>query len=110
MTQQLDLFTGRLEGIVEDDGQGSIQERFERFHEANPQVYRELRRMALDLACKGLPRIGIGMLWEVLRYSSIQTTGKDFKLNDHFRSRYARLLLQREPSLESRIELRQLRS
>jgi hypothetical protein len=41
----------------------------------------------------------------------MQTTGDaGFKLNDHFTSRYARLLMQREPDLYGLFETRAVRA
>lgn len=97
---------------VEDAGDLTIQERFERFHVLNPHIYRMLREMALELAAKGYRRIGTKMLWEVLRYQyAVATVGseKQFKLNNIFPSRYARLLDQ-VPELHGRIELRELKA
>jgi hypothetical protein len=91
----------------------SIQERFEAFHEANPWVYRTLRSLALDLNHKGHHKIGINMLWEVLRWQYKRSTAdpnSSFKLNDHYPSRYARLLTDREPELAEAFELRALRA
>ncbi len=88
----------------------TIQDRFAAFHEANPQVFVALRDMALDLVRRGHGRIGIGMLYETLRYSALRTSGKDYKLNHDFRSRYARLLVDTVPELAGCIELRRLRS
>lgn len=87
----------------------TIQERFAAFHEANPGVYRELRRLALDLHARGRQRIAIGMLYEVLRWSALRTRATDdYKLNNNYRSRYARLLADNEPALADAFNLRKL--
>ena len=84
-------------------------ERFWRFHEANPQVYSTLRRLSLDLVDRGHSRIGIGMLFEVIRWQiAMTTTDKEFKLNNNLRSRYARLLMKNEPRLAGVFETREL--
>lgn len=73
----------------------SIQESFDRFHAANPWVAAELRRMALDLVRAGHDRVGIGMLYEVLRWRYMRgttDTSSTFRLNNNYRSRYARML------------------
>lgn len=89
----------------------TIQEGFEAFHRANPWVYEALRRLAVDLANRGHERIGIGMLFEVLRWHYTRAThGDEFKLNNNYRSRYARRLMDREPGLAGRFETRELRS
>ena len=88
-----------------------IEERFRLFHEANPQVYRELRRLALPLAHAGRKHLGIKMLWENLRYQYALTTDDgEYKLNNNYTSRYARLLMEREPDLAGLFETRDLRA
>ena len=87
----------------------SPREKFEEFHRDNPHVYRELRQLALDLVELGHERIGIGMLFEVLRWKrALRTTDDDFKLNNNYRARYARLLMEMEPRLAGKFEIRQI--
>lgn len=90
----------------------TIAENFAAFHEANPHIYRELRRLALDLHARGRKRISIGMLFEVLRWSALRTRPDigDYKLNNNYRSRYARLLADTNPALADAFELRTLRT
>ncbi len=96
---------------IEAPDDAPIEERFHQFHAANPQVYRALRSLALPLAHAGRKRIGVKMLWETLRYSySIVTDGSDYKLDNSYTSRYARLLMDQEPELRGLIETRVLRA
>lgn len=86
-----------------------IDRAFAEFHRSNPHVYQRLAEMARQLVARGHKRIGIGMLFEVLRWqSAIETTGDEFRLNNNYRSRYARLLMDREPDLAGVFELREL--
>ena len=90
----------------------SHQARFEEFRRNNPEVLAELRRLCLQAKGLGVKKIGIRMVWEVMRWNlTVQTVrpANDFKLNDHFHSRYARLLNE-EPELRGMFELRELRS
>lgn len=90
--------------------ESTIQERFEAFHRANPQVYAAYRSAALQLVRQGIAHYGIAGLTERLRWDyAIQTKGEPFKICNDFRSRYARLLAQREPELKDFFEFRQLR-
>jgi len=89
----------------------SHDERFAEFHRNNPQVFAELRRLAREARQTGR-RVGIRCLWEVMRWNLAVRTDRpahDFKLNDHYHSRYARLLNE-EPDLRGMFELRELRS
>jgi hypothetical protein len=106
----LDLELAPIREIaVADDA--PIEERFREFHLANPQVYYALHDLAMRLARQGRRRIGVKMLWETLRYSySFATDGDEYKLNNVFTSRYARLLMDQEPELRGLIETRALRA
>lgn len=94
--------------------EGTIQTRFESFHDRNPDVYVGLCKLARGLKRKGYSDVGIGMLWEVLRYRRhMETDGREvdgFKLSNTFRSRYARLIMDQEPDLAGFFSLRELRS
>ena len=96
-------------GFFDRDG---IEERFLRFHNDNPHVYATLRSLALRAYASGKRRIGVGALWERMRWEIWMDTSGDeeFKLNNDFRSRYARLLMRQEPALAGIFETRRLRS
>jgi len=89
----------------------TIQQRFDQFHQDNPEVYLHLVQYAREVRARGYRKFGIGALWERLRwYTQIETTsGEPFRLSNDFRSRYARLIMQREPDLEGFFNLRELR-
>lgn len=87
----------------------SIYDAFVRFHAENPHVYVDLVRLARQAKRRDVSKIGIGMLFEVLRWGRLlQTRGDDFKLNNNFRAYYARMIMLREPDLDGIFELRQL--
>jgi hypothetical protein len=89
----------------------SIGMAFRVFHLANPHVYRRLVEMAREAKRNGHDKLGIGMLFEVVRWETeFQTTGIDFKLNNNFRSRYARLIMATEPDLATIFHTRELSS
>lgn len=87
----------------------TIEEAFAAFHAANPHVYAELVALAREARGRGVARLGIGMLFEVLRWRvALRTGGDEFKLNNNYRSYYARLVMLREPDLDGVFETRQL--
>lgn len=91
----------------------SIDERFIDFHTANPHVYAELVALARDAHNRGYRRIGIELLFSAIRWRRMMRTTADeygFKLNDHFTSRYARLIMAHEPDLDGIFAVRTLRS
>ena len=98
--------------VRQPDGQSaSIQIQFETFHQLNPWVLRALEALTADYLKHGASRVGIGMLFEVLRWRYVTATeGDEFRLNNNFRSRYVRLLIERHPEWESAFEVRSLRT
>ncbi|GAA3371164.1 hypothetical protein GCM10020367_20720 [Streptomyces sannanensis] len=89
----------------------SIQAQFEAFHHLNPWVLRHLESLTRDAIAKGFTRIGIGMLFELLRYRYGEATrGDEFRLNNNYRSRYVRLIVDRHPEWSGLFELRALRA
>lgn len=91
----------------------TIQERFEAFHEANPWVFKAYVREIYHARAIGFKRVGIGFITELLRWQYAQKT-KDaasaFKINNDYRSRYARLIAKLIPDLSNFITSRELRS
>ena len=88
-------------------------EKFDQFHAHNPQVFAELEKLAQVMIRKGRKKIGIGLLFEVLRWEFYMNTddpNSEFRLNNNYRSHYARLLIERNPELTDALELRHLRS
>jgi hypothetical protein len=109
----LNLFDDGAPDYVPPSSHGTIQERFEEFHRLNPWVYEAIEKLAADWIGRGRKRLGIGMLWEVLRWQyamRTQDVSSEFKLNDHYRSRYVRLLLRKHPEWTEVFELRALKS
>ena len=94
------------------DDASRIDREFKMFHRDNPHVYVELVRLAREAVSRGHKRIGVKMLWEVLRWHFwLNTkTDDDFTLNNNYTSRYARLIMATEADLRSVFELRMLRS
>jgi hypothetical protein len=89
----------------------TIQDRFEEFHKANPRIYDLLVRFALEVKGKGWKRYSIDAIYQRVRWHvNIETSDTDFKINDHFRSRYARLIMSRVPELDGFFEVRELKA
>lgn len=93
-------------------GGRKIQEAFEAFDRAHPEVYEYLVRLAFEAYDRGFRHYGIGALWERMRWHFQIEKGMDeeFKLNNNFRSRYARKIIAEHPVLEDFFELRCLRA
>jgi hypothetical protein len=88
-----------------------LERAFLEFHKRNPHVYDRLVKLARDLCARGHRKLGIGMLYEVVRWMHyMETTDEEFKLNNNHRSRYARLIMSSEPDLSDVFEVRELSS
>jgi hypothetical protein len=93
-----------LEAIVEIplERDEPIEDRFQRFHAANPHVYRELVRLARALKVRGFGYAGMKSLFEQLRWQwAWRTKGQErYKLNNSYTAHYARLIMKREADLD----------
>lgn len=111
MNEQLELtFDIRL---PEPSKTRSIGESFEMFHELNPSVYRNLVLLCRQLAGRGRRKIGMKMVFEVLRWNYMLATddpNSEYRLNNNYTSRYARLIGQQEPDLAGLFETRGLKT
>jgi len=89
----------------------SIDEQFNDFHATNPHVYALLCGLARQAKQAGHTKLGMGQLFEVLRWNQTVGTGRqvnEFKLNNNYRSRYARLIMSQEEDLHDIFTIRQL--
>jgi hypothetical protein len=88
--------------------EATIAQRFARFHDDNPQVYSMLVSLARGLRARRPRKLGISMLFEVLRWQYyVQTdTDEDYNLNNDFRAPYARLIMEQEPDLQAAFNIR----
>jgi hypothetical protein len=83
------------------------RQKFEEYHAKNPQVYQLLRRFALEAHRSGRVRLSISLLFERVRwYTTVETQGDVFKVNNTHRAWYVRLLMQDEPDLMGCFETR----
>jgi hypothetical protein len=89
----------------------TIQHRFARFHAEHPEVFERLEHMARRWFEQGHDTIGIGMLWEAMRWLDGTADAPELPgFNDHYRSRYARLLIEQHPEWAPRFRTRELRA
>jgi hypothetical protein len=90
----------------------TIEERFQAFHGSHPEVLSELEKLIRQLRARGHKRYSIKGLVEVLRFHHAVDGRPDepWKLNNVYTSRYARMLVESDPSLATFFETRQLKS
>jgi hypothetical protein len=99
------------QGSLEFAEQDEIQTAFLKFHRENPHVYEKLLLLARQVKESGRKRYGIECLFARLRwhYDFEVRSEEEFKLNNNYTSRYARLLMQQEKDLEGVFSVRELR-
>lgn len=90
----------------------SIQQSFEDFDRAHPEVFEYLVRLAFDVYQRGFRHYGMKAFWERMRwhFQIEQDMGEEFKLNNNYTSRYVRKIIVKHPELEDLFELRVLRA
>lgn len=89
----------------------TIQERFDAWLAANPDVYTEIVRLARQAKDAGRNRCGMKELWEVARWHlKLKTRGDERRLNNDFCAPAVRLIQEREPDLAHLFETRRRRT
>lgn len=92
--------------------QQRIADRFKVFHAEHPEVYERLVQLTRRAKGRGF-KVGIATVYELVRWSYGMRGMKDamgFRLNNDFRSHYARLIMETEPDLADVFETRVLRA
>ena len=101
----------RYQTLLFSDKGGTIQEQFDEFHRLNPWVLNELVGMMREYRSMGRHKVGIKHLVEVIRWNYAKaTSGSEFKINNNFTSRYARLIRLRHPDLAGMFNTRELKA
>ena len=87
----------------------TLQSAFNKFDTENPHVYEFYKKFAFALLACGRKRCSIALLTERIRWEVYVTTSAlDFKINNNFRSRYARKLMTEYPELQGMFSTRKL--
>ena len=89
-----------------------IDRDFLAFHRRQPGVFEAIVELCFDWRRRGRARWSIDGVFQVLRwqrhFADLPDPDEEFKLNDHYRSRYARAI-NLVPGLEDFFEVRTLR-
>jgi hypothetical protein len=87
------------------------EEKFNKFHKENPQVYKILVHLTEKAYANGREKIGIKMLFEVFRWEVlVSTNDPEFKINNNYAPYYARLIMQENPRFGEMFETREIRT
>lgn len=99
----------------------SIQDSFEKFHRANPEIFLLIVKECDRAIRAGKRKFSIKAIGNYIRWNifietkedtlfSVRGEVKKFRLNDAYLSRYARLLIITYPHMKDYVELRDLRA
>ena len=89
----------------------TIDQAFWNFHRKNPQVLDKIIELTTEARSGGRRRIGMKMLFEVIRWQHlVHTRSDDFALNNNYTSRYTRILAEQRPDLADMFETRTIKS
>ncbi len=80
----------------------TLQEKFEAYDRANPQVYEAFRKYAFQLREAGRKRSGAALIFERIRWDTMIRGSKEdglpaLKMNNNYRAFYARKLALESP-------------
>lgn len=101
------LFTQR----TFDRDEQSIDARFREYDRAHPEVFRKFRELADGLRAAGWSRYSADALMHRIRWHyHVERQDREWKINNDFSSRYARLLMDVDPSFVGFFETRVLKS
>lgn len=94
------------------NGNPSIQAQFECWRRENPETWDLVRRYAYEALHAGRQRFGIAAIVERVRWHhEIEARNHEpFKLNNNYRSRMVRRLIQEDSRFEDLFEVRELKS
>jgi hypothetical protein len=104
--------SGKQLEMIYGDGMRNIEQAFWKFDKDNPQVYRMVVRLARTAKAAGHSHYSIDAIFHLLRWhhNVKHKRPEPFVLNDWYTSRYARLVMSREPDLADFFSIRKLRS
>ena len=78
-----------------------IVKAFWKYHRTNPHIFPLVKKYADQLRAAGRKNYAIVAVFERIRWHlNVETQGDDFKLNNNYRSCYARLLVHSHPEFD----------
>lgn len=88
----------------------TIQQRFEEFHQNNPNIYKLIMQFVQEARRRGFRHYSIKGIFERVRWHmNIETNSQEeFKLNNNYTSRYVRMIEQNHPELAGFFRTREL--
>jgi hypothetical protein len=84
----------------------TLDQAFQEYNEAHPEVYKTFEQMALALINKGVKHYGSKAIIEAIRYHTSVSEGKEFKINNNITPLFARVFEDRNPQHKGFFEKR----
>lgn len=97
-SDQLSFLIDDLDHPIFETVAPHIKEKFIEYHENNPHVFQLFLKYARELSKANRRHYGVVAISERIRWHlNVETTGDEFKINNNYRSCYARLLVSKYP-------------
>lgn len=92
---------------LNDTADQDMIEQYKRWDAKNPEFYPLFCRFTKQLIERGFKNIGVALIFERIRWESmVRTEGDPFKLNNNYRSIYARRFMAEHPEHEGVFRVR----
>ena len=89
----------------------SIRDGFNKFNQENPHIFIAFEEQALRAIAKGRKKISAKLIINWIRWHEfLESSDKNFKINDAYQSYYARFFIERHPEYIDIFEFRKLRN
>jgi hypothetical protein len=89
----------------------SIREGFNQFNKDNPHIFKAFEEQALKAINKGRNKISSKLIINWIRWHEfLQSSDKNFKINDAYQSYYARFFIEKYPQYSDVFDFRKLRN
>jgi hypothetical protein len=97
-------------GMIFDNIDKKLLEKFKRFHLENPGIYKEFRFKAYQIKATNRKKYSGWTIINSIRWDhDVSSTGDVFKINNDFIALYVRLLIYHDPSFSNFFELRTMK-
>lgn len=85
-----------------------LQDRFNKFHKENPQVFKAFHHHAKMIKNRGFKTYSAWSIICVIRFNNDLSTNGKFKINNDFVALYARLLMEQCPEFDGFFKTRKM--
>ena len=93
------------------DADKKLLAKFKAFHEKNPDIYDMFYRFTVDARNANREYFSHWMIAQRIRwYTTVETTGKEFKLSNDYIALYARLVIWQNPQWEGFFKFKKMKT